>query len=546
MLNSYKYLLLAVTAIVWTGLNALSAQSIIRGPYLQNATDSAITVKWRTDSLSNSRLRYGHSPGNLTQVVTDSNLVYDHTVRIKGLLPYTQYYYAAGADTMDLEGDDSLHWFRTNPVPGTVQPVKAWIIGDFGRGNTYQYWVRDQYAHYRDSIRPADVWIWLGDNAYDIGSDLQYSDNVFKVYDTLFSSQVLWPTPGNHDYLSVNQSGMPPAHTGPYYSIVEVPTNGEAGGIPSGGEMYYSFDYGNVHFISLNSELGSWLVSNNTPLTQWLTADLMATQQPWKVLYFHQPPHSKGSHDTDNFWEVTSTAMRMNIMPIAEQHGVDLVLCGHSHVYERSKLLHGFYNWSYLYNPTFEVDGGSGQESLGEAYFKDKTGPNANRGTVYATVGNSGSISGGPQLNHPAMYYSWGCDTCVGSMILDVMGDTLRASYYSSMDSVLDNFTIIKRTIPLEESPWTVLEGSFRVWPNPFSRHLEVEFELAREGKMSLQVTDMEGREVFARRLGKLEQGKHRFTLDEFSGEAASGMYIVQLSGGVGAVSRRVVKMNNE
>jgi hypothetical protein len=143
--------------------------------------------------------------------------------------------------------------------------------------------------------RPADVWLWLGDNAYDTGTDSEYTEKVFNVFDSLFDSQIFWPTPGNHDYGSVNQNGFLPRIPVPYYSIVEVPTNGEAGGIASGGEMYYSFDYGNIHFVSLNSELGPWIQGVNTPLTQWLEADLQAANQPWKIVYFHQPPHSKGS-----------------------------------------------------------------------------------------------------------------------------------------------------------------------------------------------------------------------------------------------------------
>jgi hypothetical protein len=324
---------------------------------------------------------------------------------------------------------------------------------------------------------------------------------------------------------------------------VEVPTAGEAGGIPSGGEMMYSFDYGNVHFVSLNSELGSWILSNTTPLTQWLTADLMTTTQPWKIVYFHQPPHSKGSHDTDNFWEVNSAAMRMNIMPIVEQYGVDLVLCGHSHVYERSKLLHGFYDWSFMYNPTFEVDGGSGKEGLGEPYIKPTNGPNAGRGTVYVTVGNSGSVAGNPALNHPAMYYGWGCDSCVGSLIIDVFGDTLRAKYYSSQGIIRDDFSIFKDNTPANVSSPNDLVEDFTVWPNPFSQHLEVKFVLARDAKPTLHILDLQGREIYLRKLGKLERGEHHITLDEFR-DVAAGTYIVQLAEEGQSVSRRLVKYN--
>lgn len=521
----------------------LQAQSLTRPPYLQNATHEAITLKWRTDSLTDSRVRFGNAPGSLNQIVGNLTGVHDHTVRISGLQPYTQYYYSVGTSSADWVGDDSLHHFRTNPVIGTQQPIKVWAIGDFGRGNRYEYWVRDSYTEYAKTHRPADVWLWLGDNAYDTGADSQYTQKVFNIYDSVFANQVFWPTPGNHDYLSVNQSALPPYHAGPYYSIVEVPTNGEAGGVPSGGEMYYSFDYGNVHFVSLNSELGSWIFTNQSPLTDWLKADLQATVQPWKIVYFHQPPHSKGSHNSDNFWETNMVAMRQNIMPIVEAYGVDLVLSGHSHVYERSKLMYGFYGWTWLYNPSFEVDGRSGNEALGEAYHKSLSGPNPNRGTIYAVVGNGASTFAIPQLNHPMMEYGWGCDTCVGSLIVDVNRDTLRGHYLSSLGDMLDEFTIIKDLTVGAPSPAPITVSNVTVFPNPFSKTLSITYHLEKEARLLLQVTDMQGQVLHRERLARQSIGSHAQPLDAIAERLAIGSYTLTLSDGESIVHRQVVKV---
>ena len=315
--------------------HSATAQSLVRGTYLQNGRHDAMTIKWRTDSLTNARVWYGSNPAQLTQQLDDAALTYDHRLRVTGLAPATTYYYAVGDSNRQMEGGDSSHRFTTNPLPGSAPPIKVWAIGDFGRDTPAERWVRDAYAQYVRDNRAADVWLWLGDNAYDNGTDAQYQTKVFDVYDSIFAFQPFWPTPGNHDYQSVNQSGLPPAHTGPYYSIVEVPTQGETGGLASGGEMFYSFDYGNVHFVSLNSELGIWVTQPNSPMAQWLVHDLQGSSQPWKIVYFHQPPHSKGSHDSDHFFEVTMASMRINYAPLLEDNGVDLVLCGHSHVYER-------------------------------------------------------------------------------------------------------------------------------------------------------------------------------------------------------------------
>lgn len=145
-------------------------------------------------------------------------------------------------------------------------------------------------------------------------------------------------------------------HAGPYYDFVDTYKNAEAGGVASGNHLYYSFDYANVHFISLNSELGSvfsgtddWTGVNpfvnftTYSMLQWLQQDLQANTKPWTVVYFHQPPYTDGSHDSGAFWEVYVKAMRENFAPIWEQYGVDIVLTGHSHVYERSYLVKGCY-----------------------------------------------------------------------------------------------------------------------------------------------------------------------------------------------------------
>ncbi|MCP5055221.1 MAG: hypothetical protein GY937_00685, partial [bacterium] len=101
---------------------------------------------------------------------------------------------------------------------------------------------------------------------------------------------------------------------------------GEAGGVASNTEAYYSFDFGNVHFVALDSS-----ESDRSPggeMLSWLTADLAANQQDWTIAFFHHPPYSKGSHDSDT--ETPLVEMRTNAVPVLEAGGVDLVLTGHS------------------------------------------------------------------------------------------------------------------------------------------------------------------------------------------------------------------------
>ena len=62
---------------------------------------------------------------------------------------------------------------------------------------------------------------------------------------------------------------------------------------------------------------------------------MAATNQTWILCYWHHPPYSKGSHDSDDPSNVEMFDMRQNVLPILDSTGVDLVMCGHSHDYER-------------------------------------------------------------------------------------------------------------------------------------------------------------------------------------------------------------------
>ena len=113
--------------------------------------------------------------------------------------------------------------------------------------------------------------------------------------------------------------------TGPYYDAYVLPARGEAGGLASGTEAYYSFDFGRAHFVCLDSHD---LDRRPTGLmARWLKMDLERTRQDWIIAYFHHPPYTKGTHDSDR--EKQLIEMRTLIMPILETGGVDLVLTGH-------------------------------------------------------------------------------------------------------------------------------------------------------------------------------------------------------------------------
>lgn len=412
-------------------LLASDAVTVTRGPYLQSGTPTSVVVRWRTNGATDGRVRYGTDAANLSSWADSPGLGTEHEVTVSGLAPDTKYYYSVGTTAASLAGGDTSHFFVTAPAPGTPKPTRVWVLGDSGTANANAAAVRDAYlAH--TGTRGTDLLLMLGDNAYPDGTDAQYQAAVFNMYPDVLRNTVLWPTLGNHDGHSASSA----TQTGPYYDIFSLPTQGEAGGIPSGTEAYYSFDHGNIHFIVLESFETNR--SATGPMLTWLQQDLAATTQPWVIAFWHHPPYSKGSHDSDV--DIEMVQMRQNALPILEAGGVDLVLTGHSHSYERSFLIDGHYGVSSTFSASMKKDGGDGRSDGSGAYEKPTLGPAPHEGAVYAVAGSSGQTGGGA-LNHPAMFVSF---NTLGSMVLDVSGNRLDAAFIDSAGVRRDSFTLVK------------------------------------------------------------------------------------------------------
>src|SRR5262249_11176020 len=134
-----------------------------------------------------------------------------------------------------------------------------------------------------------------------------------------------------------------------YYTAMHLPLNGpEAPSYPTprmgpadrlaqfeacaGGRFprmaNYSFDHGDVHFLCLDSN--RYIDPNDAALQEWIAADLSATDAVWTFVVFHHPPFNVG----DEHYEVQH--MRM-LARLFESLGVDVVLSGHEHNYQRSR-----------------------------------------------------------------------------------------------------------------------------------------------------------------------------------------------------------------
>ncbi|MBS1734204.1 MAG: metallophosphoesterase [Bacteroidetes bacterium] len=475
--------------------NVAGGTSVTRGPYLQMANQNAVTIRWRTAAACNSVVSWGTTYGSYTNTLDSPTVTTEHIVRISGLAADTKYYYTIGSSIQTFQwGTDN--YVLTMPASNSTRKLRFLALGDCGNASANQVDTKNAFLNYIGN-NEVDALITLGDNAYSSGLDNEFQLEFFDIYkNDLLKNKKLFTAPGNHDYGNSN------ANTGvrnnAYYSNFSIPFAGECGGTVSGTPAYYSFDVGNVHFVSLDSygrEDANTTKLYDTSGTQcsWLKNDLAANTKRWTVVYFHHPPYTKTSHNSDYLagaGELDLVAVRERFIRILERYGVDLVLCGHSHGYERSYLLKNYYNTyaspldESAFNITTHTATGNNQNakydnsasSCPYAYNSGKF----NHGSVYVVSGSAGQIGGSsPGYPHNAMYYS--NNTEGGCFYFEVDSNRLDAKFISYTGTgasvspvVRDRFTIFKdvnKTYNLVSAlnvPST-LTASWRgtyLWPN--------------------------------------------------------------------------------
>ncbi len=438
-----------LTVIYGGGAPTGAFPNVLRDPYLQMGSPTSMTIMWLTDSPGNSRVVYGLTPSNLDQTATHPASTTHHIVTITGLAPDTTYYYAVGSTEVLYAGGCGQHYFKTSPPVGSPTPFTSWIIGDSGGFTPMQFSVRNAMLD-ATGADPPELCLHMGDIAYQNATETDFTLKHFAAYRDVLAHTVFWPTFGNHEGYS-SDSG---SQSGPYYTAFTLPAAGESGGVPSTTEAYYSFDYANAHFVCLDSEDSN--LSPGSAMLTWLQNDLDATTQQWLIAFWHHAPYSKGSHDSDNAADSGGRMhdMRENVLPILEEQGVDLVLSGHTHAYERSYLVDSTYAYgsppdhatprfgTLLANGNI-IDADNGNPSNG-GYTKTP-GLNPHEGTVYAVIGHGGRSIDPVVGVHPVMS---SVDTQFGSCLLTIDGNTLTMRNIRDTGAQTDVFSIVKACSP--------------------------------------------------------------------------------------------------
>jgi hypothetical protein len=187
--------------------------------------------------------------------------------------------------------------------------VRFGIIGDTGTGSSKQQQVADLMVQYR-AVFPFDFVLMMGDNLYGSETPADYRKKFQDVYQRLLDNKVkFYATLGNHDQPNER-----------FYENFNM-----------NGKEYYRFTKGNVAFYSLNSNY------MDKAQLKWLEDELAKDTSEWKICFSHHPPYSSGGkHGSD-------TALRKVVEPLFVKYGVNVVLAGHEHFYERIKPQKGIY-----------------------------------------------------------------------------------------------------------------------------------------------------------------------------------------------------------
>jgi predicted phosphodiesterase len=292
---------------------SVTAQTgLTRGPYLQSTTRDSTIVVWQTGSAGDSVVEYGTA--GFTSAITDTTLASTHVVTLTGLSTGATYQYRVKT------GGTLLYTSTFATAPNAGAAFDFVIIGDSGTNSPEQ----NAVAARMNALQP-DFILHTGDVIYPSGAAGDYDSKFFQPYRDLLDDAPIFPSLGNHDYGT--------ASGGPYLDVFYLPANA-----PANLERYYSFDWGNAHFVALDSmRLYPNTAMTDTVMLDWLQADLAASTATWKFVYFHHAPYTSGAHRNDAY----VLPVRNTLGPIFAQREVDVVFTGHDHSYERSRPISG-------------------------------------------------------------------------------------------------------------------------------------------------------------------------------------------------------------
>lgn len=291
--------------------------SVTRYPYLQMALHDSLTILWRSASAQPAEVRFRKQGADAwatlkasTRLTSTGQTEYEAV--LSNLSPAQYYEYQLWQDNTPILPDTFS--FRA-PLAATDTTFRFFAVGDIGEPLEQEGTPNLLDNALRQSDHRYDLGILMGDIVYPDGHSKDYDVNFFRHFEGYLATTPVYPVLGNHDWHEPEQNFM---------EEWKLPHN----------EHYYSFQYGNVHFIGLDSGKGGDVYDYDNQV-KWLREDLGSrpATTDWTVVFLH--------HNGKSCTYKSDEAGVMSLYPIFEAYGVDLVLNGHAHTYERLNPMNG-------------------------------------------------------------------------------------------------------------------------------------------------------------------------------------------------------------
>ncbi|ATW24907.1 fibronectin type III domain-containing protein [Candidatus Formimonas warabiya] len=334
--------MLSVFALADTDLGITGPCHVVLSP-TDSIEEMAVTW-WDQSDITGASVQYSTTIGfsnipgaaisTAEAVITRSDAVSGYTsfeARMTDLSPDTIYYYRVGQG-----GAWSGEYHFTTPA-SDPEETSFMYLGDIQYATAatapedYQAW--GNFAQGAYQAFPGLNFVLLGGDMVQNGMKADNWQMFLAQATNVFSQLPMLAVPGNHESNSAS-TGKPEM----FLDFLAMPLNG-----PSGfKEEFYSYDYGNCHIVGLSSSIfmneqllkGGMTEEDFDRIADWLEEDLANSDAKWKIVVMHHPAYAVVS-------DPTAAEVLENWAPIFVEAQVDLVFCGHQHIYMRTKPIQG-------------------------------------------------------------------------------------------------------------------------------------------------------------------------------------------------------------
>jgi len=275
-------------------LGAEIPEVIAIGPYLTHLGKDQVTVSWHTLRPTAGRVEHTAGSEKLHETKVERPATY-HDVTLAGLPPATECRYRVVVDGA------ATPFFRFTTAPAGAAPFRFAKYGDTCT-NPQQH---RAVALAMRSHKPAFV-VHTGDFIPQGDTGRRWREEFFDPARELLAECAVFPTLGDNDLRAIRS----------FCDYFRLPRE----------RAWFTWSFGNVDFFALSPYEP---LDPNSPQGQWLEKTLAASTAPWKIVALQEPPYSSGLHGSQH-------GVRRALLPVLLKHGVDMLLAGSEHSYERT------------------------------------------------------------------------------------------------------------------------------------------------------------------------------------------------------------------